>query len=313
MAIFAQKDGAPEVKALRKNLGLLKQLLRKQRGEGRKKGAKISVDGNIAYLPDKGEAIFVGDLHGDSEALSSILNQTDFYKAVEKKKELFLVFLGDYGDRGSKILETIGAIMDLKLSCPDNVILLRGNHEEKLMAKRDGTYSAFLSSYDEKKGDFLFHFYCRVMKCLPGIAVAPNGVVGVHGGIPNRDIKSLDVLNSKQGVQLIRQMTWNDPRPGFLGRGGNIRGDSVRIFGEDAFNSFMKTARATLMVRSHEYSFSGVRLMFNNRLAAIFSNGSERSQSSAYRQSVKRPVFLRMRLDEKKERFQDSDFFDIIY
>jgi hypothetical protein len=75
----------------------------------------------------------------------------------------------------------------------------------------------------------------------------------------------------------------------------------------------MKAVPATLMVRSHQYPSQGVRLFFKDRLATIFSNGSGRSQSSAYSRRVHRPVFLQVDLSEKKERFQSSDFVEVLY
>ncbi|MER3570340.1 MAG: hypothetical protein C4348_01930, partial [Patescibacteria group bacterium] len=106
------------------------------------------VDGHIAYLPKRGEAIFVGDLHGDAEAVESILEQTGFIERMERgEKDVYLVFLGDYGDRGYKQIEAIAMVIDLKLRYPNNVILLRGNHEEKEIGKRDGLFDALNQRY----------------------------------------------------------------------------------------------------------------------------------------------------------------------
>lgn len=32
-------------------------------------GSEYFVDGNVAYLPRRGEGIFIGDIHGDSDAI----------------------------------------------------------------------------------------------------------------------------------------------------------------------------------------------------------------------------------------------------
>ncbi len=306
-------SGIPACKTLYDKLNSLKDLLQKEKAKVKKSSINVRTNGNIAYLPKKGKAIFVGDLHGDFEALVSIVKQSRFFGAMKKKEKLFLVFLGDYGDRGLKTIETINGVASLKLTYPGNVILLKGNHEERMIAERYGTYDVFVRKYGSQQGESLFSFYCQVMSVLPALVIAANGIIGVHGGIPNQDINSLEVLNTEQGEELVQQMTWNDPDSYILGRRSNSRGDFITTFGEDAFNVFMKIIPATLMVRSHEYFSEGVRLLFQDRLATIFSNGSERSRSSHYRHQVERPVFLKVRLDDKKDKFQDSDFIEVLY
>ena len=71
----------------------------------------------------------VTDLHqhfGSLEAaLGRSLNST--LQALKDNPKMVLVFLGDYGDRGS--FEVFMPLLELKLMFPDQVWLLRGNHE----------------------------------------------------------------------------------------------------------------------------------------------------------------------------------------
>ncbi len=309
--LFAD-SGTPSYEKLCAELTSLGKIQKREGQEERKKN-KVSINGNIVYLPKRGIAFFVGDLHGDLEALVSIVKQTGFLEAMKTGEEMFLVFLGDYGDRGRKIIETIHEVLTLKISFPENVILLKGNHEEQGIAERFGTYDAFLRIYGGERAEFLFNFYCDIMSGLPLIAITANKIAGVHGGIPNRDIESLDVLNTSQGISYAREMTWNDPDSLISERGSNDRGGATTTFGEKAFERFMKIIPANLMVRSHQYPSMGVRLFFADRLATIFSNGSDRSQSSAYGHYVHRPVFLKIGLSEEKGKFQDSDFIEVLY
>ena len=48
--------------------------------------------------------------------------------SIEKNPNLKLVFLGDYVDRGLKSVETMIILMLLKITYPDQIFLLRGNH-----------------------------------------------------------------------------------------------------------------------------------------------------------------------------------------
>jgi hypothetical protein len=274
---------------------------------------KLMTDGKVIYLPSKGEANFIGDVHGDLEAVISIVEQTKFLKAMERGKNMFLVFLGDYGDRGKKILETINEVILLKLKYPKNVILLRGNHEEEEIALRDGTYNEFHRNYWREVVP-LFDLYFSVMEALPAVAITGNGIIGVHGGIPYEDIESIDVLNGENGERYAREMRWSSPVSWEPERWENFKRNSMD-FGENAFNRFMKVVPAKLMVRSHEYPENGVCLYFGNRLATIFSHGSSKSVSAhyQYRDIVRRPVFLRVDLGEEKDKFTESDFIEVKY
>ncbi|HDI01914.1 MAG TPA: serine/threonine protein phosphatase, partial [Candidatus Bathyarchaeota archaeon] len=87
------------------------------------------VVGRLIKLPSSGKAIVVGDIHGDLASLQHILRETQFIKRVEGGEELWLVFLGDYGDRGQRSPEVYYVVLKLKELFPSHVVLLRGNHE----------------------------------------------------------------------------------------------------------------------------------------------------------------------------------------
>ncbi len=275
--------------------------------------SKLFIKGNIVYLPNKGTGVFVGDVHGDLEAVVSIVNQIDFLTRMERDAKLFLTFLGDYGDRGYKIIETINEIITLKLRYPRNVILLRGNHEEREKAMVFGTYDAFLQKYDRERGQFLFNFYCDVMGRLPVVAVTANGIIAVHGGIPNKDIKSLKILNTYEGESYAREMVCNDPDPSISERTYSVRGPTERRFGEAAFDRFMKAVPADLMLRSHQWPKNGEELLFGGRLATIFSNGSANSKASFYGRKCDHPTFLKVDLETQRDKFEKSDFIEVLY
>jgi hypothetical protein len=83
-------------------------------------------------VPVGDKVIFHGDLHGDVhsllESISPYLDANNSFKI--KYQNLYMVFLGDYVDRGLYGYECIYTLMRLKIDNPDRVFLCRGNHED---------------------------------------------------------------------------------------------------------------------------------------------------------------------------------------
>ncbi|HPD21845.1 MAG: metallophosphoesterase family protein [Desulfomonilia bacterium] len=67
----------------------------------------------------------IGDIHGRLDLLEDLVGR------IEPGKEDILVFLGDYIDRGPRIVETIDYLIDLAKEVP--CIFLRGNHEDMFL------------------------------------------------------------------------------------------------------------------------------------------------------------------------------------
>ena len=68
-----------------------------------------------------------GDVHGQLYDLIDIMRSLDIPNALNGK----LLFLGDYVDRGSFGIEIVLMLFTLKLCYPQDVYLLRGNHETR--------------------------------------------------------------------------------------------------------------------------------------------------------------------------------------
>ena len=69
--------------------------------------------------------IAIGDIHGCSIALTTLLN------AIQPTEQDTLVFLGDYIDRGLNSRAVLDCVIDLRKSC--TVVPILGNHEEMLL------------------------------------------------------------------------------------------------------------------------------------------------------------------------------------
>ena len=70
----------------------------------------------------------IGDIHGNYRKLLSLWKKVEF-----NPSEDFLVFLGDYIDRGQSSIQVLNFVRKLKDENPENVVLLRGNHEDMLL------------------------------------------------------------------------------------------------------------------------------------------------------------------------------------
>ena len=88
------------------------------------------------------KVIVVGDIHGSAHSLCRILLDLQFMGYLKNNFKLspgiFLVFTGDLIGRGAYSLEVLFLILKLKAVNPDNVIWIKGNHEDFSMNKLDG-------------------------------------------------------------------------------------------------------------------------------------------------------------------------------
>jgi len=158
-------------------------------------------------LPRDAEILVVTDLHGNSEFLGKLmadlrgkyLDEKELFKIKEnKKRNFYMVFLGDYSDRGENGLDTLFLLMRLKIENPDNVFLLRGNHESYRQNMLTNYYGKnclgyeYLNNLKRSESDFVRQII-TVYDCMPSALYigrqdrsgAINYVMLSHsGGVP---------------------------------------------------------------------------------------------------------------------------------
>lgn len=175
-------------------------------------------------IPQGSKVVFHGDFHGDIRSfIASLtwLNENAYLDGFKiKKPDTYLVFLGDYVDRGSYGIEVIYTLMRLKLENPHQVFLARGNHED---FKMTATYG-FLREGQMKYGRaFNPLAIWRIYDFLPIViylGVGNDYVQCNHGGMePGYDPQSLlsapgDVRYELLGV--LKQKTFARQHPAWL-------------------------------------------------------------------------------------------------
>lgn len=212
---------------------------------------------------DKGRVVFVGDTHGDFEATVEVVRRY-FQPGCT------LVFLGDYVDRGPASLQNVNFLLEHKIAHPDCFYLLMGNHEG--YAVESFHPADFWESLDAE----LRRQYAEVLRLLPLVVSASNGLVALHGVLPRvpalRDVNRIEL-----GSEEWHQITWGDWREE---KGGFLGIDSYTgrpQFGEGWFEQVMSCWGKRVLVRSHQPDAPPV--IYNRRCLTIFT-------SSAYRHYI---------------------------
>lgn len=109
-------------------------------------------------LPPRSKLFVRADLHGDLKSLIENLKVLQFQGLLDDNfkctdKDVQLIFLGDYMDRGDQSLQIVELLARLKLLNPDQVHVIRGNHENIEQNKKDGGQNLWDHIWPNKKDD----------------------------------------------------------------------------------------------------------------------------------------------------------------
>ncbi|HEY0551355.1 MAG TPA: metallophosphoesterase, partial [Verrucomicrobiae bacterium] len=138
-------------------------------------------------VPEDSEIFFRADLHGDVRSLLADLtwlNEKGYLRGFSAARtNFYMIFLGDYTDRGAYGIEVLYTLLRLKLANPDRVFLARGNHEEVGLQLRYG----FIEEGQRKYGaTFNARKLERAYDFLPVVIYAgsrENFIQCNHGGM----------------------------------------------------------------------------------------------------------------------------------
>jgi len=234
----------------------------------------LQIVGRLVKMPPKGKLTILGDIHGDLVSLIHILRNSRFLERSLKDREMFIVFLGDYGDRGTCSPEVYYVILKLKEQFPENVILMRGNHEgpDDLLASPHD----LPNQLQEKFGESGREAYVRVRELfnyLYNAVLINERYIILHGGIPSQAVTVDDLANAHKTHPKethLEEILWSDPLDEIKGTYPSPRG-AGKLFGEDVTEKFLKMLNAKVLIRGHEPSEDGFKINHHNKVLTLFS------------------------------------------
>ena len=201
------------------------------------------------------------------------------------------LFLGDYIDRGANSLETICLLMALKVKFPEQIHLLRGNHEDFSINQAFGFAEECEERLDDELEDeySIFQTLNRFFEWLPLAGIIEDKILCLHGGIGStlRTIADLEKLERPIEIvhevktsidQLLIDVLWSDPTDNDQELG--IQKDAARDpydtgfivkYGPDRVADFLRKNNLMMIIRGHECVMDGIERFAQGQLITVFS------------------------------------------
>ena len=220
----------------------------------------------------------VGDLHGSLECLGSVLRICDVQSLQQHcegqrhpdqdQPKRAVVFNGDFVDRGTHSVEVLTALLLLKLAFPEQVYLLRGNHEDAALATVYGFRDEVeRQKFEPETGAALWELCVDCFASLP-IAARTNSCAIIHGGPPSEEFQLSDLVQisveerstvrssleveDQPIAMLLQGLLWSDPSEEDGLRVNDRRGGAGTLFGPDVARRWLQRHGLTTLVRSHQ-------------------------------------------------------------
>ncbi len=244
------------------------ELLEKEKG----RIGNLLVDGRLVTLQPIGEAVVVGDLHGDLQSLKLILQRSGITAKLQQSKDATLIFLGDYGDRGPNSAEIYYVILTLKLAFPNQVIMLRGNHEAPgcLLGSPHDLPRQFQQRFGSDWEDAYMQT-TALWDYLYNAVYVPERYLMVHGGVSDAVSSLKDIAAAQDDTSVVLEdLLWSDPSDGLQGVAASPRG-AGKLFGKDVAARVLERVNAKVLIRGHEPSSVGYKISHNGKVLTLFS------------------------------------------
>ncbi|WP_371805526.1 metallophosphoesterase family protein [Candidatus Lokiarchaeum ossiferum] len=260
---------------------------------------------------------FIGDTHGSFDDTYLMIDY--FIRVFQVNPNIKIIWLGDYVDRNPFDLQNLAFIVAFWILFPNNVFLLRGNHEDASVCSRYG----FSQHLYEKAGskDYFNPIWDQVNQFFSHLPlgfrtqIGEKKILAVHGGIPF-DTKDYKPIKLEQGGSNLncfqtehfdmdvfsQTILWADPDPINLTTGVAPTPRTGRPrFSYQAFNDFMQLNQFDILIRGHEKFSNGYSLLWDKRLISLFSTSTYDGRK------IGEAKFLRIQPSTRREDIENEE------
>lgn len=239
-------------------------------------------------VPIESKIIVMGDFHGSIHSLIRNLwrlRQAGYISddLVFKDKKYYMIFTGDFIDRGRFSLEVLYTLMLLKLANFNNVFLIRGNHERLDISSDFGFKDELIAKYGDTDGGLLYVNIMQTLRFLPVAIFAKSGNSNIHfshGGFSyNSNTKNFlhepkSLINSSENIEfeLIPSKihygyAWSDFHQDDGDSNQFTRGkppvSGANTAGLDTLNQYLVENDLKAIFRGHQDQEFGLKMLFD--------------------------------------------------
>ncbi|EAY07672.1 Ser/Thr protein phosphatase, putative [Trichomonas vaginalis G3] len=208
----------------------------------------------------------VGDIHGNLYDLIRILSM------AKMPPQSRYVFLGDYVDRGQFSYEIVLLLFALQCQYPNDVVLLRGNHE---FADVNSVYGFFDEMSAIENGQYLYDIMNKAFEWLPISCIIQNKIFCVHGGISpdlndTAQIEKMERPIKTCDDKLLADLMWSDPTSETKTYARSTRGLGIS-YGSTLVGDYLKKNNLLSVLRGHQCVQNGIQKALDGLVYTVFS------------------------------------------
>lgn len=216
--------------------------------------------------PISAPVIICGDIHGQFYDL------LELFRTGGDLPEKNYIFMGDYVDRGYNSVECFELLLVLKARYPENITILRGNHESRQITQVYGFYDECIRKYGNANP---WKFCTEVFDFLNISAIVDNKILCIHAGL-SPEIKTIDqirIIDRKVEIPhegAFCDLMWSDPDDietwSLSPRGAGW------LFGSRVADEFSYINGLSLICRAHQLVQEGYKFWFpKENLVTVWS------------------------------------------